>query len=68
MIGAAVALLTAVGAVMSMLVSVLHGAEVWPLVASGTLGTSLAAYLAQRSSESGQCLVIIPYQTLRSRP
>lgn len=68
MIGAAVGLLAAVGAAMSMLVSVLHGAEVWPLVVSGTLGTSLVAYLAQSSSESGQCLVIIPYQTLRSRP
>ena len=68
MIGAAVGLLAAVGAAMSMLVSVLHGAEVWPLVVSGTLVTGLAAYLAQPSSESGRCLVILPYQTLRSRP
>jgi hypothetical protein len=62
----AVGLLAAVGAAMSMLVSVSQGAEVWPLVVSGTIVTSLAAYLAQPSSGSGQLLVTVPYQQLRS--
>jgi hypothetical protein len=47
-------------------VSVSQGAEVWPLVVSGTIVTSLAAYLAQPSSGSGQLLVTVPYQQLRS--